>query len=83
MDKTCAADIDSTGEKCHSDRFVVGNSLEGADEVSPFEVLHVASRVSRLTDMLERQEVPLIHGSTDLEVHQEDQTPQMGSRSHP
>ena len=39
MDEAGAADVDAAGEEGHAERFVVGDSLEGADYVGTFEVL--------------------------------------------
>ena len=39
MDKAGAATVDSAREEGHADGFLVRNALEGADEVSAFEVL--------------------------------------------
>ena len=39
MDETRAAEVDAAGEEGHAEGFVVGDALEGADEVGAFEVL--------------------------------------------
>lgn len=39
VDKASAADIDSAGEEGHAKRSLVGDALQSADEVGPFEIL--------------------------------------------
>lgn len=39
MDETGAADVDGTGEESHSERLVMRDALECADEVCAFEIL--------------------------------------------
>lgn len=39
MNKAGAADIDSTGEEGHAEGFLVGDALQGADEVCALEIL--------------------------------------------
>ncbi len=39
MEEASAARVDGAGEECHADRALVGDSLEGADEVGAFEIL--------------------------------------------
>ncbi len=39
MHESRAADVDAAGEEGHAEGFVVGDALEGADDVGAFEVL--------------------------------------------
>lgn len=39
VDEAGAAAVDGTGEEGHSDAFLMGDSLEGADEIGPFKIL--------------------------------------------
>lgn len=39
VDEAGAADVDGAGEEGHAEGFLVGDTLEGADEVCAFEIL--------------------------------------------
>ena len=43
MNQACAAAVDTTGEEGHPKRLIVGNALEGADQICALQILAVVS----------------------------------------
>lgn len=41
MDQSCAAAVDCAGQEGHADGFLVGDALEGANEIGAFKVLNI------------------------------------------
>ena len=48
MDQAGARDVDSAREEGHTEGFLMGNGLEGADEIGALEILGDLGSVSRV-----------------------------------
>jgi hypothetical protein len=68
VDEACAADVHAAGKECHAQGFVVGDALEGADDVGPLEVLY-GSLVYVVLPCAREVVLPSNHASIDLSAH--------------